>query len=166
MMNFPLRLRKARKEAGLSQIEMGKRLGVSGQSVKEWEAGRSSPQFDRLQHIAATTGKPVAWFFLSESDKGDLADSVETIHEAVVELERMSTAVESLRSRLLPYIGSLNGDSSRRPWAACFPWARKMLAPMEGEIEDFDFQRLVDLAARSRWERERRPIIEDYDDEE
>jgi len=133
---------------------MGERLGVSGQSVKEWEAGRSSPLFDRLETIAEVTGKPVAWFFLSE-DGEELANSVETIHEAVNELERMSGAVESLRSRLVPYLGKLDA-SADRPWSALVPWAQRKLGPLEGEVEQLDYQRLVDLAARSRWERERR----------
>ncbi|MCA9790732.1 MAG: helix-turn-helix transcriptional regulator [Vulcanimicrobiota bacterium] len=149
-MNFPSRLRKARKEARLSQLELGRRLGVSGQSVKEWEAGRSSPQFDRLKEIATVTGKPVAWFFLSESEPGGFARTVQVLHETMVELERVSAQVERMRARLTPVVGSLNGETPR-PWSSQMEWAHEMLSNLRGELDEIEYQRLVDMAAKARW---------------
>ena len=42
-----------RKKLGLSAEAMGKLLGVSGQSVYKWEAGKAHPRASQLQAIAA-----------------------------------------------------------------------------------------------------------------
>jgi DNA-binding transcriptional regulator YiaG len=42
-----------RQKLGLSAEAMGKLLGVSGQSVYKWEAGKAHPRASQLQAIAA-----------------------------------------------------------------------------------------------------------------
>ncbi|HSV54024.1 MAG TPA: helix-turn-helix transcriptional regulator [Burkholderiaceae bacterium] len=42
-----------RKKLGLSAEAMGKLIGVSGQSVYKWEAGKAYPRASQLQAIAA-----------------------------------------------------------------------------------------------------------------
>ncbi len=47
-MNFPQKLQLLRKQSGLSQEELGDRLGVSRQSVAKWESGQACPDIDNL----------------------------------------------------------------------------------------------------------------------
>lgn len=47
-MNFNERLMDLRKSKGLSQEELGEKIGVSRQSVSKWELGTSYPDFTRL----------------------------------------------------------------------------------------------------------------------
>ncbi|MHC4591649.1 MAG: helix-turn-helix domain-containing protein [Planctomycetota bacterium] len=47
----PRRVQAIRREAGLSQREMAKRLGVSVNSVSNWETGRSTPRGRNAQKI-------------------------------------------------------------------------------------------------------------------
>lgn len=47
-MKFHEKLLALRKQAGLSQEELGLELGVSRQTVSKWEAGQSYPDFHRL----------------------------------------------------------------------------------------------------------------------
>ena len=47
-MKFHEKLLALRKQAGLSQEELGLELGVSRQTVSKWEAGQSYPDFQRL----------------------------------------------------------------------------------------------------------------------
>ena len=42
-----------RKKLGLSATDMGKLIGVSGQSVYHWETGKTKPRANQLQAIAA-----------------------------------------------------------------------------------------------------------------
>ena len=42
-----------RKKLGLSATDMGKLIGVSGQSVYHWETGKTKPRASQLQAIAA-----------------------------------------------------------------------------------------------------------------
>ena len=147
-MSFSTRLRKARKEARLSQADLGRAIGVSGQSVKEWEAGRSSPQFDRLSEIATATGKPLAWFFLMDNDQSEVAQTVTLLHDTLVELERVGDLVEEMQGRLRPVVGQKNGDVS---WKEHLSWAEESLASLRAEVQEEDFRELVELAARARW---------------
>lgn len=51
-MNFHEKLIQLRKKEGLSQEELGERLGVSRQTVSKWELGQSYPDFQRLVGIS------------------------------------------------------------------------------------------------------------------
>jgi len=47
-MNFNEKLIELRKSKGLSQDELGQRLGVSRQTISKWELSQSYPDFQRL----------------------------------------------------------------------------------------------------------------------
>lgn len=47
-MNFNEKLIELRKAAGLSQDELGQKLGVSRQTISKWELAQSYPDFQRL----------------------------------------------------------------------------------------------------------------------
>lgn len=42
-----------RQRLGLSAVDMGRLLGVSGQTIHNWEKGKSRPKVDQLERIAA-----------------------------------------------------------------------------------------------------------------
>lgn len=46
------RLRRMRRATRLSQVRVGKELGIAGPSVAQWEIGRSRPSLDRLPALA------------------------------------------------------------------------------------------------------------------
>ena len=43
-MSIAERLREARAKLGISQVEAGKRLGLSGQGYGKWENGKATPR--------------------------------------------------------------------------------------------------------------------------
>lgn len=47
-MKFNEKLVKFRKEAGLSQEELGNNLNVARQTVSKWELGETTPEMDKL----------------------------------------------------------------------------------------------------------------------
>lgn len=47
-MNFNEKLIELRKTKGLSQDELGQRIGVSRQTISKWELAQSYPDFQRL----------------------------------------------------------------------------------------------------------------------
>jgi transcriptional regulator with XRE-family HTH domain len=51
-----LRLKTVRKEAGLTQQQLAKRLGIPYQSVGQWERGIRNPKIETLQAIADAIG--------------------------------------------------------------------------------------------------------------
>ncbi len=44
-----------RDRAGLSQMELADRLGVSRQAVSRWESGDTTPTMDKLKSLAGST---------------------------------------------------------------------------------------------------------------
>lgn len=50
------RLKKLRKERGMTQLDLAKALDVSGGTVAMWETGKRRPQFDTLEKISELFG--------------------------------------------------------------------------------------------------------------
>lgn len=46
------RIKKIRQEKGLSQKELGEKLGVSQQMIGQWEAGKANPKIETKRKIA------------------------------------------------------------------------------------------------------------------
>jgi transcriptional regulator with XRE-family HTH domain len=67
------RLREARLLAGLSQGQLGARIGVTFQAVQKYESGENRLSASRLLAVAEFLRKPVSFFFgdLSEAGEGD-----------------------------------------------------------------------------------------------
>ena len=57
-----------RDRAGLSQMELADRLGVSRQAVSRWESGDTTPSVDKLKTLAKIYGVSLDWLL------GDTAD--------------------------------------------------------------------------------------------
>ena len=66
------RVRTQRLAKGLSQTELGERIGVTFQQVQKYEKGTNRIGAGRLSRIAQALEVPVAYFFPSENeiDKG------------------------------------------------------------------------------------------------
>ena len=52
-------IKAARKKAGMTQEELGKKIGVFGSSMAQWENDLRNPKLDTLQRIASALGVPV-----------------------------------------------------------------------------------------------------------
>lgn len=55
-MNIGERIQSHRKDAGMSQEQLGEKLGVSRQAVSKWETGESLPELDKIILIAQVFG--------------------------------------------------------------------------------------------------------------
>ncbi|MBN1915910.1 helix-turn-helix transcriptional regulator [Candidatus Dojkabacteria bacterium] len=56
------RIKQARVEAKLSQLEVGVALAVSDKTISGYESGRISPPIDNLMKLADLLKKPVGYF--------------------------------------------------------------------------------------------------------
>lgn len=59
---FGERIKQARKEAKLSQLQLGVALKVSDKTISGYESNRISPPIDKLQTIAELLKKPITFF--------------------------------------------------------------------------------------------------------
>lgn len=65
-MTIGSKIRDTRKKAGLTQAKLGKRLGVSYQTVAQWENDLRNPKFTTLQRIADALQVEVSVFLPKE----------------------------------------------------------------------------------------------------
>lgn len=88
------RIRVARETAGLSQVELGARVGVKQQSVQKWESGASSLSARRLEEVADALGVPVG--DLLGDIRRTMTDHIGMTDEATVELSASGVDLEEL----------------------------------------------------------------------
>lgn len=69
------RIRARREARGLTQNALGKRLGVTFQTVSKWERGETSPEISLLAPLAEALGVSVDWLL-----GGQLAEFVGRCH--------------------------------------------------------------------------------------
>lgn len=60
------RIALARKQAGLSQEQLGEKLGVSRQAVSKWESGQSNPDVAYVAGMCRLFGVSSDWLLLGE----------------------------------------------------------------------------------------------------
>jgi transcriptional regulator with XRE-family HTH domain len=72
------RIQRARKAAGLSQGELGARLGIEQSTVSLIETGVTEVGAIRLVKISAILGRPVTWFLGLDTGLAD--DEAELLH--------------------------------------------------------------------------------------
>ncbi|ELA7220486.1 helix-turn-helix transcriptional regulator [Vibrio parahaemolyticus] len=82
---FPQRLKQARNRVGISQRELGIRLGMDPSSasgrMNHYEKGRHMPDIGTLQKLAQELGVPVAFFFSDSDSSAELACLIEQLNE-------------------------------------------------------------------------------------
>ena len=77
-MNFEERLLRALDEAGISQSELGRRVGVNSQTVSNWCNTGNFPRKEKLALFTEALGKPLYWFFLSDEEEAHLKATSES----------------------------------------------------------------------------------------
>ena len=64
-----------RKKAGLSQLDLADKLGVSRQSVSKWETGESNPDITKIPLLAKEFGVSADWLLSGEEPEQPQAAS-------------------------------------------------------------------------------------------
>ncbi|AYL75094.1 TPA: helix-turn-helix domain-containing protein [Citrobacter freundii] len=77
-MNFEERLLRALDEAGISQSELGRRVGVNSQTVSNWCNTGNFPRKEKLALFPEALGKPLYWFFLTDEEESYLKATSES----------------------------------------------------------------------------------------
>lgn len=83
------RIRDARKDARLSQDELGKFIGVSDKSVSAYEQGRSTPPISKLKKIAEYTNHPLSYFTQEENSEALLVSKLAAIEQNLIEVKTL-----------------------------------------------------------------------------
>ena len=95
-------IKAARRKAGMTQEELGKKIGVSGSSIAQWENDLRNPKLDTLQRIAAALGVPVQ----------DLISDWEAVDKE--EFKRVFIYGEGIKDRIDAALDRLNDEGQAK----------------------------------------------------
>jgi transcriptional regulator with XRE-family HTH domain len=105
------RLREARLLAGISQSQLGARIGVTFQAVQKYESGENRLSASRLLAVAEFLHQPLSFFF------GDLSEN---------EAAAPPAALTPKEIKLLRYYRGLGSEEAR-------DWMLKLAKSMSGK---------------------------------
>lgn len=94
-MNFNEKLMELRKSKGLSQEELGSRLGVSRQTVSKWELGQSYPDFQRLVLISDYFGLSLD-ALVKDLDVQDVRDNTRQLDTLCEEVRKAKSTINTV----------------------------------------------------------------------
>lgn len=107
-MNIGEQIKKYRKEAGLSQKQLGQKLGVSQQHIAQYENGKRIPKIETINNIAGALQIGVRRlypeFTMEEWKKTD------TYKKSHAEYETMKQGIITMLSRNLKDLTEVNID--------------------------------------------------------
>lgn len=98
------RLRLARQQAGLSQGQVAKLLGLHRPSVSEMEAGRRNVTIEEMSRLAQMYGVGMSWLACEDTEEPNLEkDRIELVARELAKLkpkdvERILDLLKALRS--------------------------------------------------------------------
>ena len=91
-MTLGQRIAQKRKELGISQENLGERLGVSRQAIYKWESDSAMPEVEKLVALSGLFGVSVGWLLGTEEEP----TAPEELTEAQLKM------VEEIVGRYLP----------------------------------------------------------------
>ncbi|QUX93524.1 XRE family transcriptional regulator [Marinomonas sp. A3A] len=95
---IPLRLKQARKNIGISQKELGIKIGMDASSasgrMNHYEKGRHSPDLETLRKIAQELNVPLNYFLCEDDLSAELACLISRLDDnskkaLITELEKL-----------------------------------------------------------------------------
>ncbi len=96
---FAQRMKAAREQMGLSQMELGVRAGIDEGSasarINQYERGKHSPDFSTACNLASVLGVPTAYFY---ADDDGLADLIATYGRLTPEERKVLLALVTTRT--------------------------------------------------------------------
>lgn len=78
-MEFSERLKKLRKDTGLTQVDVASKLGISQQAYASWERGAKKPTQDNLVKIAQILNVSVDYLVGNSQETSDELDNIELL---------------------------------------------------------------------------------------
>ena len=105
-----------RKELGMTQTELGEKLGVSYKAVSKWETGRNLPDPSLYEHLCAALGITLTELFNGERiEQEHIAEKSDQIIKNVMESNKENkvlqiiSAIATAAGTILIFVPALNG---------------------------------------------------------
>ena len=106
-------IQSSRKKAGLTQVELGKMLGVSGSMIGQWESNLRNPKSETIGKIASVLGKPFMDVFqiYMEETNAAITDKLNSLkaEAEIITLKTMEESEKEFQKEVKSFIDSTNG---------------------------------------------------------
>jgi transcriptional regulator with XRE-family HTH domain len=118
------RITRARDLASLTLEEAASRIGVTDETLSEWESDRSEPRANKIMTLAGVLGVSPAWLISGAGEAPQSPGISVAVDEMSGEINRLrelaaqiSTCIETLESRLVTRRRGFGGNQGDR----CLP---------------------------------------------
>ncbi len=89
-LNMGSKIKKARKDAGLSQKQLASLVGVSDKAISAYEVNRAEPPPSMLREISVVTYKPVSYFIEGEQEEEmSVTNRIAKIEHELLEIKKI-----------------------------------------------------------------------------
>ena len=90
LLSLGQKIKKSRREIGLSQRDLAQELKISDKTVSSYEVGRATPSFKTIRKISAIVHKPITYFDDgADTDELDLQVKIKTIEKELGEIKEL-----------------------------------------------------------------------------
>jgi transcriptional regulator with XRE-family HTH domain len=90
------RIKIAREEARMTQLQVGVALGVSDKTISGYEAGRIAPPIDKLMELADLFKKPITFFLGSDPREYRVSSRLRAVEVALREIRKQLQEIKLL----------------------------------------------------------------------
>lgn len=90
------RIKMARVEARISQLQVGVSLGVSDKTISGYESGRIAPPVDKLLQLADLFKKPITFFLGSDPREYKVASRLRSVEVALRDIRKQLNEIKLL----------------------------------------------------------------------
>ncbi|MEO0750993.1 MAG: helix-turn-helix domain-containing protein [Pseudomonadota bacterium] len=94
---FGDRLAGAREQAGMTQAELAKRLGVKLSTLKSWEDDFNEPRANKLQMLAGILNVSLSWIL---SGEGEGIEAPDDAMEAAGDVQDLLLEIRDIRAQM------------------------------------------------------------------
>lgn len=91
------RIARARKNAMLTQKELGEKLGCESITISRWERGVTTPGLRTLERISVVTKVPITEFVAKDGAPDLILTELKLLKEAVEDVKRELTLLKMRR---------------------------------------------------------------------
>jgi len=109
------RITRARDLAGLTLEEAASRIGVTDETLSEWESDRSEPRANKIMTLAGVMGVSPAWLISGAGDAPQSPGISLAVDEMTGEINRLrelalqiTSCIETLEGRLVTLTRAVN----------------------------------------------------------
>lgn len=106
LLSFGQRIKAAREQAGITQVELGEKVGVSGVAIMRYEKGTRQPRLEQFQRIASVLSVDVNWLMHGQT----LEERDQVWKDQVARRFEEATSHQKQRSPFKPGESYFGGD--------------------------------------------------------